>query len=62
MKIFKKNKIYKNEGFISWKKQWQERLKLHNNSPEKFLKLMRLSESTGYCSKSQSGRGFKRSQ
>jgi len=35
------NKIYKNEGFISWKKQWQERLKLHNNSPEKFLKLMR---------------------
>ena len=34
------NKIYKNEGFISWKKQWQERLKLHNNSPEKFLKLM----------------------
>ena len=34
------NKIYKNEGFISWKKQWQGRLKLHNNSPEKFLKLM----------------------
>ena len=40
-KNIQKNKIYKNEGFISWKKQWQERLKLHNNSPEKFLKLMR---------------------
>jgi len=36
-----KNKIYDNQGFISWKQQWQERLKLHNNSPEKSLKLMR---------------------
>ena len=36
------NKIYQNQEFISWKKQWQERLKLHNNSPEKSLKLMRL--------------------
>jgi len=35
-----KNKIYNNQGFISWKQQWQERLKLHNNSPEKSLKLM----------------------
>ena len=35
------NKIYQNQEFISWKKQWQERLKLHNNSPEKSLKLMR---------------------
>ena len=35
------NKIYKNQGFISWKKQWLERLKLQNNSPEKSLKLMR---------------------
>ena len=34
------NKIYNNQGFISWKQQWQERLKLHNNSPEKSLKLM----------------------
>jgi uncharacterized protein YdiU (UPF0061 family) len=34
------NKIYNNQGFISWKQQWQERLKLHNNSPEKYLKLM----------------------
>ncbi len=36
------NKIYNNQGFISWKQQWQKRLKLHNNSPEKSLKLMRL--------------------
>ena len=35
------NKIYNNQGFISWKQQWQERLKLHYNSPEKSLKLMR---------------------
>ena len=34
------NKIYNNQGFIGWKQQWQERLKLHNNSPEKSLKLM----------------------
>ena len=34
------NKIYNNQEFISWKRQWQERLKLHNNSPEKSLKLM----------------------
>ena len=36
----KEDKIYSNQGFISWKQQWQERLKLHNNSPEKSLKLM----------------------
>jgi len=35
------NKIYNNQGFISWKQQWQERLKLHYNSPEESLKLMR---------------------
>ena len=38
----KEDKIYNNQGFISWKHQWQERLKLHKNSPEKSLKLMRL--------------------
>lgn len=37
----KEEKIYSNQGFISWKQQWQERLKLHNNSTEKSLKLMR---------------------
>jgi uncharacterized protein YdiU (UPF0061 family) len=36
-----KNKIYSNENFIIWKKRWEERLKLNNNTPEKFLKLMR---------------------
>jgi uncharacterized protein YdiU (UPF0061 family) len=40
-KKIKEEKIYSNQGFISWKQQWQERLKLHNNSPEKSLKLMR---------------------
>jgi len=40
-KKIKEDKIYDNQGFISWKQQWQERLKLHNNSPEKSLKLMR---------------------
>ena len=36
-----KNKIYNDENFIIWKKRWEERLKLNNNNPEKFLKLMR---------------------
>ena len=35
------NKIYSDENFIIWKKRWEERLKLNNNTPEKFLKLMR---------------------
>ena len=35
------DKIYENQRFISWKQQWQGRLKLHNNSPEESLKLMR---------------------
>ena len=37
----KKDKIYKDENFLDWKEQWQERLKMHNNSPEKSLKSMR---------------------
>ncbi len=36
------DKIYSNKDFINWKHQWQERLKLHNNSPEKSLDIMRL--------------------
>ena len=57
------NKIYNNQGFISWKQQWQERLKLHNNSPEKSLKLMCSAKSIWLLlKKSQSRRGFKRSQ
>jgi uncharacterized protein YdiU (UPF0061 family) len=35
------NKIYTDEDFIIWKKRWEERLRLNNNTPEKFLKLMR---------------------
>ena len=26
---------------LIWKKRWEERLKLNNNTPEKFLKLMK---------------------
>ena len=35
------DKIYKDENFLIWKKRWEQRLKINNNSPEKFLKLMR---------------------
>ena len=35
------NKIYNDENFLIWKKRWKERLLLNNNSPEKYLKLMR---------------------
>ena len=37
----KNNKVYEDENFIIWKKRWEERLKLNNNSSEKFLKLMK---------------------
>ncbi len=33
--------IYKDNAFQDWKKKWQERLKLNNNTPEKYIKLMR---------------------
>jgi len=36
-----KNKIYNDQGFLDWKKQWQERLKINSNSPEESLILMR---------------------
>ena len=35
------NKIYEDNNFQNWKKNWQERLKLNANSPEKCIKLMR---------------------
>ena len=35
------NKIFNNENFIVWKKRWEERLRLNNNTPEKYLKLMK---------------------
>ncbi len=37
---FKKDKIYNNQSFLDWKKQWQDRLKINTNSPEESLKLM----------------------
>ena len=40
---FQNKKIYNSQSFLDWKKLWQNRLKIHNNSPEKSLKLMRSS-------------------
>jgi serine/tyrosine/threonine adenylyltransferase len=40
-KKIQKNEIYKNENFLLWKQRWEERLKLHNNTPDKYLRLMR---------------------
>jgi uncharacterized protein YdiU (UPF0061 family) len=34
------DKIYKDKNFLHWKQKWQERLKLYNNIPKKYLKLM----------------------
>jgi len=36
-----KDEIYNDENFLTWKQKWQERLKLNNNTPEKYLRLMR---------------------
>jgi len=33
--------IYNNEDFHIWRQRWQDRLKLNNNTPEKYFKLMR---------------------
>ena len=38
---FQYNKIYNDENFFTWKKRWKERLKLNNNTPEKYLNLMK---------------------
>jgi uncharacterized protein YdiU (UPF0061 family) len=37
----KKNENYNDDDFISWKKRWKERLKINNNDPKKYIKLMR---------------------
>ena len=34
------NKKYNNKDFLIWKKKWDYRLKLNNNTQEKYLKLM----------------------
>jgi len=36
----KKDKIYNDQSFLDWEKQWQMRLKINNNTSEKSLKLM----------------------
>ena len=38
---FEKDKIYNNQSFLDWKKQWQIRLKINNSLPKESLKLMR---------------------
>ena len=38
---FQDNKIYNDENFLTWKERWKERLKLNNNTPEKYLSLMK---------------------
>ncbi|MBD1174235.1 YdiU family protein [Pelagibacterales bacterium SAG-MED01] len=37
----KEDKNYEDEDFQNWKKRWNERLKMNNNTPEKYLKLMK---------------------
>ncbi|MDC1197145.1 YdiU family protein [Pelagibacteraceae bacterium] len=37
---FYDNEIYKDANFLIWKEKWENRLKLNNNSQEKYLKLM----------------------
>ena len=37
----KEDKNYEDEDFQNWKKRWNERLKINNNTPEKYLKLMK---------------------
>tara|TARA_B100000767_G_scaffold244323_1_gene242535 strand:+ start:1 stop:717 length:717 start_codon:yes stop_codon:yes gene_type:complete len=34
-------KIYKDENFLIWQKRWNERILLHNNTPNKCLALMK---------------------
>ena len=38
---FQHSKIYNDENFLIWKERWKERLKLNNNTPEKYLSLMK---------------------
>ncbi len=36
-----KKENFKDNVFLEWKKRWQDRLKVNNNTPEKYMKLMR---------------------
>ena len=35
------NKNYEDQNFQNWKTRWNERLKINNNTPEKFSNLMK---------------------
>ena len=37
----KKDENYDDYDFISWKKRWKDRLKINNNDPKKYIRLMR---------------------
>jgi uncharacterized protein YdiU (UPF0061 family) len=37
----KKDESFEDNDFQNWKKRWQERLKINNNTSEKYMKLMR---------------------
>jgi uncharacterized protein YdiU (UPF0061 family) len=37
---FSNNEIYNDKNFLIWKEKWKYRLKLNNNSQEKYLRLM----------------------
>ncbi|MDB4081588.1 YdiU family protein [Candidatus Pelagibacter sp.] len=37
---FSNKEIYNDKNFLTWKEKWNNRLKLNNNSQEKYLKLM----------------------
>ena len=39
--IWGNSKIYNEKNFLLWKKKWEDRIKLNNNSLEKSLKIMR---------------------
>ena len=45
---FQHNKIYDDENFLTWKERWKERLKLNNNTPEKYLNLMQRQETRNF--------------
>ena len=40
-KKIKADKDYEDEDFKNWKKRWNKRLQTNNNTPEKFIKLMK---------------------
>ncbi len=37
----RKNRLYEDNDFMSWKKRWEKRLLNNNNSPKKYLELMK---------------------